>query len=170
MRRVDDEFEEWVLATRRRARSVAVRIVPAAVDPEDITAEAYARALVRWPSVRAMPHRDAWLLRVVSNLAIDAVRSSSRRERALALERAVEAVPAGDDATADRLVLGLALSRLSRRQQEVIVLRHLVGLPEAEVAAALGVSVNTVKTHLARGLSTLRDRLGPTCEEPNLAG
>ena len=57
------------------------------------------------------------------------------------------------------LALVDALSRLSRRQREVVVLRYLAGYPEADVAEILECSVGTVKTHASRGLSTLRSSL-----------
>lgn len=165
----DDDFEGWFRATLPRVRAAARRVVGDAAEADDIAAEAFARALVRWSTVRDLPHRDAWVVRVASNLAIDSVRKTSRRQRVVAVQRAAESLPAGDEGAADRLVLALAVGRLPRRQREVITLRYLVGLPEAEVAAVLGLSANTVKTHLSRALSTLRNRLGPNWEEPSLA-
>jgi RNA polymerase sigma factor (sigma-70 family) len=162
---VDEDFDQWFRATLDRVRRAARRVVSSDAEADDIAAEAFARALVRWATVRDLPHRDAWVVRVASNLALDAVRTRSRRERILIVQRAAEAVSDGTDASAERMALVLALAGLPRRQREVIALRYLVGLPEAEVAAALGVSSNTVKTHLARALSTLRSRLGSTWEE-----
>jgi RNA polymerase sigma factor (sigma-70 family) len=49
-----------------------------------------------------------------------------------------------------------ALRQVSSRQRDVLVLRYLADLPEAEVAAALGCSVGTVKQHAHRGLRALR--------------
>ena len=60
----------------------------------------------------------------------------------------------------DQLVRALAL--LSPRQRRIVVLRHFVGLPEAEVAAELGVSVGTVKSTASRSLATLRTALTST--------
>lgn len=169
MHPVDDDFEEWFRTTVGRVRGAARRVVGSAAEADDIASEAFARALVRWSTVRDLPHRDAWVVRVASNLAIDSVRRTTRRERILTVQRAAEAVPAGDDAAAERVAVAIAVGRLPRRQREVITLRYLIGLPEAEVAAALGLSPNTVKTHGARALATLRGRLGPTWEEPSLA-
>jgi RNA polymerase sigma-70 factor (sigma-E family) len=162
---VDDDFDQWFRATLDRVRRAARRVVGDGGEADDIAAEAFARALVRWSTVRDLPHRDAWVSRVATNLALDTVRTRSRRERILIVQRAAEAVGDGTEASAERMALVLALSGLPRRQREVIALRYLVGLPEAEVAAALGVSSNTVKTHLSRALTALRDRLGTSWEE-----
>ena len=48
------------------------------------------------------------------------------------------------------------------------MLRYLGGLPEQDVAAALGITSNTVKTHLKRAMSALRDELIPTAEVPKI--
>ncbi len=49
-----------------------------------------------------------------------------------------------------------ALQAISRRQRQVVALRYLADLTEAEVAASLGISVNSVKKHGSRGIDALR--------------
>jgi RNA polymerase sigma factor (sigma-70 family) len=70
---------------------------------------------------------------------------------------------AGGDA-AERHAVGTlvrqALGRLPRQQRAVLVLRYCEDLPETEVAAMLGCSAGTVKTHAHRGLRALRESLG----------
>ena len=51
------------------------------------------------------------------------------------------------------------LVALSPKQRDVVVLRYLVDLPEADVARAMQCSVGTVKTHASRGLAALRRSL-----------
>src|SRR5665648_750310 len=63
------------------------------------------------------------------------------------------------DRQADRDGVVRALAKLSPRQRRVVVLRHLVGLPEADVAADLGSSVGTVKSTSSRALAQLRATL-----------
>jgi len=53
-----------------------------------------------------------------------------------------------------------ALSLLAPRQRQVLALRYYADLSEAQIAAALGISRGTVKTHAARGLTSLRPVLG----------
>jgi RNA polymerase sigma factor (sigma-70 family) len=144
------DFDEAFAILYPRARSVALRILESVPDAEDAAAEALARALFRWKGVGKLAHRDAWVLRVTANVAIDAAR---RRQVAPPLEaRTVNA----DDQVVLRLTLVAALAVLPRRQREAVVLRHLAGFSEAEVCAALGVSQNTVKKHLQRGMARLR--------------
>ena len=57
----------------------------------------------------------------------------------------------------DRLVRALRL--LPTKQRRIVVLRHLEGLPEREVADAVGVSVGTVKSTASRGIARLREIL-----------
>jgi RNA polymerase sigma-70 factor (ECF subfamily) len=68
--------------------------------------------------------------------------------------------PAPPADVAGRIDLVAALSLLSVPQRSAVVLRHVVGLSSAETAAVMEIPENTVKSHLARGLSALRRRLG----------
>jgi len=141
----DNQFERlW-----SRAYGVAYVVLGDRAESEDVAQETMARALVRWKKVSG--YAEAWVVRVAGNLAIDRVRQG-RRTRGL---------PSGDlpPLDAQRVDLQRALLRLSRKQREVVVLRYLVDLPEAQVAETLGCSVGTVKTHASRGLAALRKSL-----------
>ena len=152
-------FAELVLPAFR----VALRILGNYSDAEDVAAEAMARALRSWERVGTMPYRRAWVLRVAANVAIDRAR---RRPPQLS---APDHVPDVAEAVALHLALAAALRSLQRRQGEVVALRFLADLPEAEVARSLGISLNSVKKHSARALAALRTRLGPEWQEVNLA-
>jgi RNA polymerase sigma factor (sigma-70 family) len=159
---VAQDFDDAFAVLYPRARKVALRILESVPDAEDAAAEALARALVRWKRLGQLAHREAWVLRVTANVAIDAAR---RRQVAPPLEaRTVN----GDDQVVLRLTLVAALAALPRRQREAVVLRHLAGFSEAEVCDALGVSQNTVKKHLQRGMARLRAGL-TSDEEVSLA-
>ena len=60
----------------------------------------------------------------------------------------------------DRRQVLAAVARLPRRRREVLVLRYWLGLPEAEIAAVLGISPGTVKLTAARGIAALARQLG----------
>ena len=157
----DQAFRDLVPAVRR----LTWRMLGDEASAEDATAEAFIRALTRWPKIHDLPHRDAWIMRVATNVALDVLRKR-RREAGVVLTG--DPPWEGVD-PALRLDLSSALAALPRRQREVVVLRHVAGLSEAEAAAAMGVSVNTVKTHTARGLAALRADLGRPIEEDSLA-
>jgi RNA polymerase sigma factor (sigma-70 family) len=119
-------------------------------EAEDVTAEAFARALARWRKIGRLDWREAWITRVAVNLAID----RRRRNPPPMSKSSVGRDPT--DAVADHEVLVAAMRRLSRRQRAVIGLRYLVGLPIAEIAERMGLAEGTVRVHLSRGLRRLR--------------
>jgi RNA polymerase sigma-70 factor (ECF subfamily) len=144
------EFSELFRALYPQAYRVAFRLLGNPAAAEDAAAEAFARTFAAWDKVRELPHRDAWVMKTTGHVALNVL---ARKPTPLAPARAV----ADEDATATRLALVSALACLSRRQQEAIVLHHLAGFSELEVAEALGVAPSTVKTHLKRGMELLRD-------------
>ncbi len=153
-------FDEFFRAVLPRARKVAERIVGAG-EADDAAAEAFARALASWRRVGRLPYREAWLLRVTGNVAVDMAR---RRRPSVDVDALggleVGGDTAGSDQALDRVALAAALAALAPRQREVVTLRFLAGLPVEQVAAALRISTNTVKTHSTRGLGALRGALG----------
>lgn len=56
----------------------------------------------------------------------------------------------------DRAIIATALDGLSANQRVCVVCRYWLGLSDAEIAEATGLSLGTVKTHLRRALATLR--------------
>jgi len=161
----DEGFDATFDALFDVAYGVGLRILGQPADAEDVASEALARTLVRWSQLHDADHLHAWVAKVAGNLAVD----RTRRRRRLAGDVGPEA---SVDHRAEEVVLRDALrdalARLPRRQREVVVLRHLVGLPEADVAAALRISVNSVKKHAQRALQKLRIDLGSD-EEVRLA-
>ncbi len=126
---------------------------------EDIVADAYARA---WPRLAAgrVDEPLAYLRKAVLNRA-----SSWRRHRTVVRreEARRRAAPSPEDAAAavgDRDRLVDALRRLPVPQVQVVVLRYLEDLSEAETARQLGLPLGTVKSRAARALEALRRELG----------
>ena len=153
-----DGFEEAFDDLFPRAVRLAHRLLGDRAAAEDVAAEALARAYARWSKIGTLPYRDGWLLKVTTNLAIDRLR---RRPPPVVRE------PTGhfEDEVELRLALNAALLTLAPRQRQAIALRYLGGLSDREVAQALGISLGSVKTHIHRGLTGLRARLGTSLEE-----
>ena len=129
---------------------------------EDLTGEVFARMVrdMRKYQSRGVPFQS-WLYRIAHNLAVDHQRASSRREvvplyyaEGLAAQEHDLTAQVEQRLTFERVVV--ALNVLDPIQQEVVVLRFLVGLSLREVAATLDKSVAAVKSLQHRGLVALR--------------
>ncbi len=156
--REDGSFEAAFDELFPRAVRLANRLLGDRAAAEDVAAEALARTYARWPKVSGLPYRDGWVLKVATNLAIDRLR---RRPLDLTPPHA----DVFEDAVHLRLALNAALLTLAPRQRQAVALRYLGGLSDKEVALALGISLGSVKTHIHRGLTGLRSRLGAGLEE-----
>ena len=129
---------------------------------EDLVQEAFIRLARSLHRIRDPVAATAYLRAIVLNLARDHNRRGlmSLRHRPPAEPEpvSVEDQVGGRD-EARRLVA--ALRELPPRQRDCLVLHYYLELPVAEVAGTLGLSANSVKTHLKRGLRALEARLGP---------
>ena len=153
---VDGTFAERFKELYVLGYGAAYGVLGNAAEAEDCAQEALARALVRWSRIES--YSPAWVTRVAVNLALDRLRVQRRADT-----RAVPAseIRADADLADRRHDLAIALEALPRRQREAIVLRYLVGLPEADTADTMGCTIGTVKSTTARGLTRMRGRLGP---------
>lgn len=138
------------------------------VDPtgaEDLVQDALIETLVRHPDFRGREHPLGYAEVVMFRLAY---RRRGRRLRTVPLEaqerleREVECDPA--DRIADRLRPLEALAGLGRNQRACVVLRHVDGVDDANIAAILGCSPSTVRSQIARALAHMRATLDGTKE------
>jgi RNA polymerase sigma-70 factor (sigma-E family) len=136
--------------------NAAYRLLGNRQEAEDIAQEACARCCLRWDRLTKYGEiPKPWVVRVATNLAIDHYR---KRQRALAKGDVAPIVV--EEMDARRVDLHRALEQLTRRQRDVVVLRYVADLSEADTAAALGCAPGTVKSHATRGLAALRAALG----------
>lgn|GEM_PF-1064182 len=118
------------------------------------------KTYLAWPRAVATDP-EAYARRVLANQRIDTWRKGRREVLTDPAEVPDSPADSSADAAADRDEVVRALMTLTPRQRRIVVLRHLVGLTDAEVAADLGVSVGTVKSTSSRALAQLRDVLVP---------
>ena len=136
-------------------------------EAEDAAQDGFIKARAAMGRFRAGAPFRPWLLTIVANEARNRRRAAGRRS-ALARRAAAEPVApvplpeAAALAGSERRELAAALSRLGPDHREVIVLRFLLDLSEAECAAALGCRPGTVKSRLSRALGRLRLELEGT--------
>ncbi len=148
-----ESFEAFFDRLLPRAVSVGRRILGSRSDGEDAAVEGLARAYLRWDELSGASYREAWVLRVTANAAYDQLRRQARSRKF----ESAEAAPRDEMRAVDlRRTLVPMLRRLSRRQREVVILSHMVGLSHEEIAGVLGCSIGSVKVHARRGLERLR--------------
>ena len=128
---------------------------------EDLVQEAFIRFARHQGRIREPDRAAAYLRSIVINLARDHNRRGfvSWRHRPPAQPDAPSAAETAEE-RAERAAVVNALKALPRRQRDCVTLRYYYDMPVAHIAKTLGLSVNTVKTHLQRGL----DALGATLE------
>jgi RNA polymerase sigma-70 factor (sigma-E family) len=149
-------------AYRTHYRSL-VRLASLLVDDvgtcEELVQDAFVRVWRRGPVLRTDDKLPAYLRSAVLNGARSHVRRSVVARRHL--QPAPDPTPGADArplaGDVDRVLT--ALRALPDRQREVLALRYYLDLSEAEIAATLGISTGSVKTHAHRGLAILAERL-----------
>jgi RNA polymerase sigma-70 factor (ECF subfamily) len=130
-------------------------------DAEDLTTQTFVRMIESLPrfKVGAAPF-SAWLYRIARNLAVDHFRSSGRAQPLAA----VPAARGSEQPSAEDLAMrwfGLAsilrvLRVLPEEQQQVVLLKFVCGLGNAEVARTVGKSEGAVKALQHRALDSLQ--------------
>ncbi|MGW6905495.1 sigma-70 family RNA polymerase sigma factor [Streptomyces sp. NPDC054940] len=127
-------------------------------DPENVVAEAYYQIYRKWRRLRDAEAAEAYLRSTVCNLTRMRIRHLQVARKHVEKPEQVEVVASAESTALlhdDQRVLIDALQQLPARQREALVLRHWLGLKESKIAAAMGISCGSVKTHTARGLAAL---------------
>ncbi len=144
-----------------RVLGYATRLLSDRAEAEDVTQEAMLRLWKVAPDWRRGEAQvSTWLYRVVTNLCTDLRRGRQRRP-GVGLDDAPEVASGGVSAVAsmieaDRMAaLNAALAALPERQRQAVVLRHIEGLSNPEIAGIMGLGVEAVESLTARGKRAL---------------
>ncbi len=152
-------FAELVREHQGMVFSIAYHFLQDRALAEDLAQEVFLELYQSLDRIQSPAHLTYWLRRVTANRCIDQGRRKLRR-RELALEEAPEPTATGHPA--DPLLLERlqqSLAGLPAKQRMVVILRFQEGLGPAEIAEALEMPVNTVKSTLHRSLEDLRKSL-----------
>jgi RNA polymerase sigma factor (sigma-70 family) len=156
-------YEELVRIYQTLAFRTAYVIAGSAADAEDAAQSGFVKAYYALDRFREGAPFRPWLLRIVANEARNLNRSAGRRT-GLAL-RLAEDRPRDDAAPSPEAAvlsharseqLIAAMNKLKEKDRQIISLRYLLELSEAETAEILAISVGTVKSRLSRALDRLR--------------
>lgn len=168
-------FDLLIGRYQRQATAVAYRLLNNIDDALEVTQDAFLKAYEKLGTLSRPSRFGAWLLRIVSNLALN-----RRRSRALRQTLPLES-PSGDgeegpmemnrpdpkalppDAAASaedvRRLIGRAMRELPEMQRQALLMFSVQKMPQKEVAKVLGCSVEAVKWHVFTARKKLKDRL-----------
>ncbi len=108
----------------------------------------------------------ALLKRISHNMAVNECRSENVRKRLIESMAALPVAPsmpdhaAALDAQRDIQKLALAIDTLPPRCKEVFIMHKIHGIPQAEVAEQLGISIKMVERHTRLGIASCKKQLG----------
>ncbi len=149
----------FVSENLRRIFVQIYRIVGNVADAQDLTQEAFIKALQHKEQLKDEQKAAHWLSRIATNTAIDFLRRSGRASFC-----EIDEAPESHGESPEQLLLrseqrnyledGLRL--LSPRERAALMLRDVEGLPAEEVASRLNCSKATVRSHIANGRTKFR--------------
>jgi RNA polymerase sigma-70 factor (ECF subfamily) len=139
------------------------RLMGSVIDGEDVVQDTLARALVALQDMEETPQLRPWLFRIAHNRALDLLRG-----RAVRMTEPIDAASdVADEANPDPVEMLMrqeavktAVSRFAELpilQRSVVILKDVLDEQLSEIAALLGLTVDAVKGHLARGRARLRE-------------
>lgn len=139
---------------------------------ETLTQECFLKAHQNWARFRGESSPMTWLMRIAINLEKDHWRNRrlqfwrKTQTNAVDMDEASDWLPSGERNAEQQMLAREQVARvwkavddLSERQRTVFLLRYVEDLELIEIARATGLSEGTVKAHLSRALSKVREEL-----------
>jgi RNA polymerase sigma-70 factor (ECF subfamily) len=159
-----------------RAYRLAIRILGSAHDAEEAVQDAFCSVVRKIDTFRGDSSLRSWIYRIVANAAHSKVRGGAHRRHEISLDEVLpifheDGRHAGhisdwsasvDDPAVQtelRAALESAIAELPAHYRAVVVLRHVEDVSMAEVAASLGITIETAKSRAHRARLFLRQRL-----------
>jgi RNA polymerase sigma-70 factor (ECF subfamily) len=150
-----EQQSRFISDNLRRVFLLIYRIVGNVADAQDLTQEAFIKALQRSEQLKDAEKAAHWLSRIASNTAIDFLRRHGK-VNFCEIENLVEPLREPSESpeaavlrTEHRAYLDEGLQSLTTRERTALILRDVEGLPAEEVARQLNCSKATVRSHIA---------------------
>lgn len=153
-------FGALVRQHQRTVFSLALRMLSDRHKAEDLSQEVFLQLHRNLASVSSTTHLVFWLRKVTVNRAIDRLRREPKVATLPledALQIAAEATEETDPVLSQRL--RAMVGQLAPAPRAVLLLRYQEDMDPTQIAAALSMSINTVKSHLKRSLAQLRKQM-----------
>jgi len=170
------DFGAWMTSEQRRIFLLCRRMLQDPDEADSATQDVFLKAYKAMTkaaesNLDELDNPGKWVTRIAVNTCLDRLRSKSwkiwQRRPAPADEEIILQMTSDSEPDAERLLfsqqiqrrLECALMKLSDRQRAVFSLRHYEALPLEEIADVLKLDVGTVKAHLFRALTKMREEL-----------
>lgn len=154
---------EWLADSEHNALAgiayrIANQILKDHAEAMDVASETMITLVARF---EAPSNSESYVTTVAKNLAKNKQRGLNRQRRRLAFwaDTQLESGSADPDRHLSKIIVQEAIKGLPDRQREAITYCYLEGLDRQAAAKKMGLEVASVKTHLKRAFSTLRDEL-----------
>ena len=145
-----------------RFLAIAHRILRDGAMAEDATQAALLGVWRDLPKLRDPERFGAWSTKLLVNACYSEARRARRWLPNLPLDAAPEPItPDEFGPVLDRDLLERAFHAVPVDQRTVIVLHHYVGMPLVKIAQTLDIPDGTVRSRLHRGMTAMREALGP---------
>lgn len=145
----------------RMVYGIALAYLPSA-DAQDLVQDVFVAALERLPSLKAATAFGGWLAAITRNKAMDLI-----RQRRSTVELPPQ-LAAKDHPYAAAVAALDAIHRLPEAYRETLILRLVEGFTGPEIARQTGLTTDSVRVNLHRGMKLLRRELegGAACQRP----
>ena len=167
-------FREFVERYKKKVYYLALDMAGNPVDAEDISQEVFLKVFRSFATFRKGAKLGSWLYRVTYNASIDHLRRKafvpepvgdevleSRSRDDAGLPHGGAADPAAAvEASQLQARIARALEKVSPQEKAVFLLRHYDDFMLKDIAAALGLSIGSVKSYLFRAARKLQKELG----------
>ena len=160
------ELIETLTPYKNKMFRYAFSIIGNRFEAEDIVQEAMIKIWKRMDKFSEIENKEAWVITIVRNLAIDKVRSRKKKQTSDINDffHISDNAPSPDvkleQKDAVRKVSEI-MSSLQDTQREIITLRDIEGYTYQEIADIMDLKVDQVKVYLFRARKILRERLAP---------
>jgi RNA polymerase sigma-70 factor, ECF subfamily len=158
-----DAYDELVSPYLKRVISIAWGIVRSAHDAEDLAQDAFVKAYQNLSRFRSDEPFGPWIYRIVTNLSLDVLkhRGKFRHEELAGSEPATRRDTADLKARSGEIRRRIddAIETLPEMQRVVARLHLVEQFDHQEIAAMMGLSVGTVRSHLSLARKKLKEQL-----------
>lgn len=157
-----EAFRELVEIYQRPVFNLALRMLNNREDAADVAQETFIRIYRHIGKFNPEHKFSSWTYMITSRLCLDRLRRKKRINQEITEDIPDRKPLLEEQAIANQVKRDLdrAIAKLPEKYRLVVVLRHLNELSYEEIAAVLGIPINTVKTQLFRGREILKQNLG----------